>query len=77
MKPGGCDCEGGSALRGERGKKAEADRAGVRAEEDTPTVVPVEGGHCVDGRGPNELNERAATPVWWVKPAEFGFLDGF
>lgn len=74
LKPGGCDCE---VRRWKRGKMAEEDRAEVGVEVDTPMVVLAEDGHCVDGRGPNELNERVETLVWWVKLEEFGFLDGF
>lgn len=42
-----------------------------------PRVTLVKDGHCVDGRALNELNEKAGTQIWWVRRAEFGFLDGF
>lgn len=77
LKLGGCDCEDGFVRRSKRGNTGEADMAEVAAEVDTPMVVLAEDGHCVDGRGPNELNERVGTLVWWAKLAEFGFLDGF
>lgn len=63
LKPGGCDCEDGFVRRWKRGKTAEADRAEVGVEVNNPMVVLAEDGHCVYGRGPNELNERVGTLV--------------
>lgn len=77
LQPGGCDCEGGFVRRWNRGNTGGGGTAEVGVEADTPTVAPAEDGHCVDGRGPNEPNERVGTPVGWAKPAEFGSSDGF
>lgn len=72
-----CDCEDDFVQSLKRGKMVEADRAMVGVEVDTPIVVLGEDGHCVDGKGPDELNERVGTLVWWVKLEEFDFLGGF
>lgn len=63
LKLGGCDCEDGFVRTWKRGKTAEADRAEVGVEVDTPMVVLAGDGHCVAGRGPNELNERVRTLI--------------